>query len=35
MNIGITGYAMNYMIRFFIIKPIAFIDLGVCGFWGW
>ena len=32
MNIGKTGYAMDYMVRAFIIKPIAFIDLGVCRF---
>ncbi len=33
MNIGIAGYTVDYMIRAFIIKPLAFIDLGVCRFW--
>lgn len=32
MNIGITGYAVDNVIRALIIKPVAFIDLGVCGF---
>ena len=34
MNIGIAGYTVDYMIRLSIIKPIAFIDSGVCRFWG-
>lgn len=33
VNIGITGYAMDYMIWFFIIKPFSFIDPGISGFW--
>ena len=35
MNIGITGYTVDYMIRPHVIKPIAFINVGICRFWGW
>lgn len=33
VSIGITGYTMNNMIWFFIIKPLSFIDPGISGFW--
>ena len=33
VNIGITGYTMDYMIWFFIIKPLSFINPGISGFW--
>jgi hypothetical protein len=35
VSIGITGYAVDNVIRALIIKPVAFIDLGVCRFRGW
>ena len=34
MSIGIAGNPMDNMIRTFIIKPLTFIKLGVCWFWG-
>ena len=33
VNIWITGYPMDYMIWFFIIKPLTFIDSVISGFW--
>jgi hypothetical protein len=35
MNIGITGYAVDYMIWHSIVKPLPFIDPGISGFGGW
>jgi hypothetical protein len=35
VSIGITGYTMDYMIWFFVIKPLPFIDPDISGFGGW
>ena len=32
VNIGITGYTMDYMIGFCIIKPLSLVDLGISWF---
>ena len=34
MSIWVTGYAVDYMIRAFIIKPLAVIDSGISWFRG-
>ena len=35
VDIWITGYSMDYMIRLCVINPFTLIDFRVSGFWGW